>query len=78
MITISINIERINHLLKLYKLEKEEFLLLVSKGLKKKFTGEEVFKREIKTSLLKKIDKVFGKGLNYYLDPKQLREAKEE
>ena len=28
--------------------------------------------------MLKKIDTVFGKGLNYYLDPKQLREAKEE
>ena len=78
MIDIKINIERINHLLKLYKLEKKEFLLLVSEGLKKKFTVEEVFKSEIKSSLLKKIDKVFGKGLNYYLDPKQLREAKEE
>ena len=78
MTTISINIDRINHLLKLYKLEKKEFLLLVSKGLKKKFTAEEVFKSEIKTSLLKKIDNVFGKGLNYYIDPKQLREAKEE
>ena len=46
--------------------------------MKKQFTEEEVFKSEIKTSLLKKIDNVFGKGLNYYLDPKQLREAKEE
>ncbi len=78
MTTISINIERINHLLKLYKLKKDDFLMLVSEGLKKKFTEEEVFKSEIKTSLLKKIDNVFGKGLNYYLDPKQLREAKEE
>lgn len=78
MTTIKINIERINHLLKLYKLEKKEFLLLVSKGLKKKFTAEEVFKSEIKPSLLKKIDNVFGKGLNYYLDPKQIREEKEE
>lgn len=78
MTTIKINIERINHLLKLYKLEKKEFLLLVSKGLKKKFTAEEVFKSEIRPSLLKKIDNVFGKGLNYYLDPKQIREEKEE
>ena len=78
MTTISINIERINHLLKLYKLEKQEFLLLLSKGLKKKFAAEEVFKSEIKTSLLKKIDKIFGKGLNYYIDPKHLKEAKEE
>lgn len=78
MTTIRINIERLRHLLKLYKLEKEEFLLLISKGLKKKLTADDVFKREIKPSLLKKIDKVFGKGLNYYLDPKQIPEAKEE
>ena len=78
MTTININIERINHLLKLYKLEQNEFLLLVSKGLKKKLTAEEVFKSEIKTSLLKKIDNVFGKGLNYYLDPLPLKEIKDE
>jgi len=76
--TININPERINHLLKLYKLGKKEFLSLVSEGLKKQFTEEEVFRSEMKASLLKKIDKVFGKGLNYYIDPKQLREAKEE
>ena len=78
MTTININPERINHLLKLYKLGKKEFLSLVSEGLKKQFTEEEVFRSEMKASLLKKIDKVFGKGLNYYIDPKQLREAKEE
>lgn len=78
MTTININIERINHLLKLYKLDKREFLSLVSEGVKKPFTEEEVFKSEVKTSLLKKIDKVFGKGLTYYIDPKQIGEAKEE
>lgn len=78
MTTISINIERINHLLKLYKLEEKEFLLLLSKGLKKKITAGEVFKSEINTSLLKKIDKIFGKGLNYYIDPKHLKDAKGE
>ena len=77
MSTININIERLNHLLKLYNLKREDFLLLLSKGLKKKYTAEEVFSKEIKTSLLKKIDKIFDKGLNYYLDPKQVREAKE-
>lgn len=78
MTTIRINIERINHLLKLYKLERQEFLLLLSKGLKRKFTAEDVFKNEINTSLLKKIDKVFGKGLNYYIDPKHPKETKDE
>lgn len=75
---ISINIERIKHLLKLYKLEKNDFLLSISKGLKKPLTEEDVFRSEIKISLLKKIDKIFGKGLNYYLDPKQISVAKEE
>ena len=78
MSIISINIDRINHLLKLYGLKKDDFLIRVSKGLKNPFTEEDVFRSEIKISLLKKIDKVFGKGLNYYLDPKQLWEAKEE
>lgn len=78
MTTIKINIERINHLLKLYKLGKGDFLLLVSEGLKKKFTVEEVFKSEVKPNLLKRIDSVFGKGLNYYIDPKHLKEAKDE
>ena len=78
MSIISINIDRINHLLRLYGLKKDDFLLRLSKGLKNQFTEEEVFRNEIKISLLKKIDKIFGKGLNYYLDPKQLREAKEE
>ena len=78
MSTIKINIDRINHLLKLYKLERDELLLLLSEGLKKKFTEEEVFNGEIKPSLLKKIDKVFGKGLSYYIDPKHLKEAKDE
>ncbi len=76
--SININIERINHLLKLYSLKRDDFLLRVSKGLKKPFTEEDVFRSEIKISLLKKIDNVFGKGLNYYLDPKQFKEAKEE
>ena len=52
--------------------------MLLSKGLKKKFTAEEVFRSEMKISLLKKIDKIFGKGLNYYIDPKTIKEAKAE
>lgn len=78
MTTININTERLNHLLKLYGLKKDEFLLRLNEGLKKPHKEEDVFKHEIKISLLKKIDKVFGKGLNYYLDPKQIRTAKEE
>ena len=78
MSTININTERINHLLKLYQLEIEDFLSLLSKGLKNRIKKEDIFTEDIKVSLLKRVDKVFDKGLNYYLDPKPLRESKEE
>lgn len=48
----------------------DELLALISEGLKKPITQEEIFSREIKVSLLKRIDKIFNKGLHYYLDPK--------
>lgn len=78
MNTININIERINHLLKLYRLTREDVLLRVNQGLKKNITESDIFKSEIKTSLLKKIDLIFNKGLNYYIDPKDLGVSKEE
>jgi Zn-dependent peptidase ImmA (M78 family) len=76
--TININIARLNHLLKLYRLSKNEVLLYINEGLKNQITENEVFKSEIKVSILKKIDLIFNKGLNYYLDPKDLKELKEE
>ena len=76
--TVKINVERINHLLKLYGLTKPDFITKVGKGLKKPYSEDEVFSSEIKVSLLKKIDKIFSKGLSYYLDPQQVKENKEE
>jgi Zn-dependent peptidase ImmA (M78 family) len=76
--TITINTERVNHLLKLYRLSKEDVLLQVNKGLKKHLTESEVFNSSISISLLKRIDTIFNKGLNYYIDPKDLKESKEE
>lgn len=78
MSTVNINIERINHLLKLYRLSKEDFVLRINEGLKKQLSESEIFKTEIKISLLNRIDSIFKKGLNYYLDPKELRENREE
>lgn len=78
MSTVHINIDRINHLLKLYRLSKEDFVLRINEGLKKKLSEPEIFKTEIKISLLNRIDSIFKKGLNYYVDPKALRENKEE
>lgn len=54
-----------------------EFLGKISEGLKHPITEEEVFGSEIKLSHLKRIDKLFEKGLHYYLDPKAPDTSKE-
>ncbi len=48
----------------------EELLLLISEGLKRPLTKDDVLATEVNVSYLKRIDKVFNKGLHYYLDPK--------
>lgn len=68
--TVEHNILRINYLLGLFKLSVDEFLSMISKGLKNPLTKEDIFSDEIKLSHLKRIDKIFEKGLHYYLDPK--------
>jgi Zn-dependent peptidase ImmA (M78 family) len=73
-----ININRLNHLLKLYKLTKEDLLRNLNKDRKKEFSENEVFGNKIKISVLKKIDEIFKKGLSFYIDPKDLQESKEE
>lgn len=78
MKSITINIERLNHLLKLFKLSDEDVLDILNKKSKTEYTRKEIFKPEIRISLLKKIDSIFEKGLNYYLDPKDLKVSKEE
>jgi len=55
----------------------EEFLSLISRGLKKPITYEEIFSNEINISHLKRIDKVFNKGLHFYLDPKSPEVSKD-
>lgn len=42
---------------------------LVNEGLKNKLQWEDIFREEIQISHLKRIDKIFSKGLSYYLDP---------
>lgn len=48
----------------------EELLVLISEGKKKALTRDDVFANEIDLGNLKRIDKIFNKGLHYYLDPK--------
>lgn len=47
-----------------------ELLMAISDGLKSPLTEDDVLGHEIKISYLKRIDKVFNKGLHYYLDQK--------
>ncbi len=48
----------------------DELLVLVSEGLKTPLTSSDVLSPEVKVNILKRIDKVFNKGLHFYLDPK--------
>ena len=61
----------------MYRLSMKEFLGLISKGLKESITHDEVFSSNIKLTHLKRIDKIFEKGLHYYLDPKSPESSKE-
>ena len=76
--TVTINTTRLNHLLKLFRLSKDDILSHVNKGIKKKYVEEDIFNQQVKVSVLKKVDSIFNKGINYYLDPKMLKESKEE
>ena len=48
----------------------EELLVLISEGLKKPLTKDDILSTDVNVSYLKRIDKVFNKNLHYYLDPK--------
>lgn len=61
----------------MFRLSEAELLERISIGLKKPITIEDIFSSEIKLNYLKRIDKVFNKGIQYYLDPKHLIENKE-
>ncbi len=64
------NISRLKYLLTLYKMTVDELLMLINEGLKTPLNKEDVLSTEIKVNTLKRIDKVFNKGLHFYLDPK--------
>ena len=64
------NISRLKYLLTLFKMTVDELLMLINEGLKTPLNKEDVLSTEIKVNTLKRIDKVFNKGLHFYLDPK--------
>lgn len=55
-------------MLALFSMSKDELLSFLNEGRKKLITLEDIYGEEIKISLLKKIDKIFHKGLSFYLD----------
>lgn len=64
----------------LFGVSKEELLFFLNKinKTKKTISERDIFTNDIKISLLKKIDELFNKGLNYYIDPKNIERSKEE
>lgn len=76
---VELNVKRLEHIMALYRVSKDELLSKLN-GKKNKtiLTKKDVFQSYIKLSLLKKIDKIFEKGLTYYIDPKPPISSKEE
>lgn len=78
METVNQNITRLNHLLALYGLSNGDLLVLLNDGKNKDLTEKDIFSESIKISRLKRIDKIFNKGLSYYVDPSDRIQSTEE
>ena len=66
---IEYNKHRVEYLLSLFKMTVGELLSSINKGQKTPITWEDIDSDEIELNYLKRIDKVFNKGLLYYYDP---------
>lgn len=66
--TIEINVERLHYILRLFGISEDEFLEMLNSGYKRQLTRDEVFTDKMSMSLLKRIDKIFNKGIYYYVD----------
>ena len=61
----------------MYKMSVDELLALLNEDRKTAIVRDELEKEEIKLSLLRKIDEVFKKGINFYLDPRTPQKSSE-
>jgi Zn-dependent peptidase ImmA (M78 family) len=77
MAKVKQNIERLKYLLSLYKMTTDELLFAISSRLKNPFTENDILSEEIEVNALKKIDKIFNKGLHFYLDPAPITTSKD-
>ncbi|MBO4922772.1 MAG: ImmA/IrrE family metallo-endopeptidase [Bacteroidales bacterium] len=66
---VEYNKHRVEYLLSLFKMTVGELLFSINKDLKTPITWEDIDSEEIELNYLKRIDKVFKKGLLYYYDP---------
>lgn len=73
---IEYNKYRVTYLLSLFKMTEAELLSSINKDLKIPITWEDIDQDEIELNHLKRIDKVFNKGLLYYSDPSTPRKDK--
>lgn len=78
MNTVSLNINRLSHLMTLYGISRGDLLKRLNVKRKTALKDHDIFTEEIKLSILKKIDGLFNKGLSYYVDPKEPTKSKEE
>lgn len=60
---------RLKHLLALYRMSEGELLALLNEGRKRLLAEADIFSSSIHLAHLKRIDRIFQKGLHYYLDP---------
>lgn len=80
-IELVINPDRFNYLLDLYKINYTDFVAMLNEGRKKDLLNgdqlESIVKnKNVSIKLLKRIDKVFKKGLTWYLTQRELPERK--
>ncbi|NBC57656.1 MAG: ImmA/IrrE family metallo-endopeptidase [Bacteroidetes bacterium] len=66
-----LNISRLTYLLELYRISQGELLDLINSKAKLKhpIKEDDIFADEVKISHLKRVDKIFNKGLSFYVDP---------
>lgn len=72
--TVEINKGRIDFLLTIYRLSKEELLGMLNEKRKRLYVIDDVYCDTIQLSTLKNIDKIFGKGLLFYQDFAEIRQ----
>ena len=73
--TIEINIQRLEYLLKLYSISKNELLNILNANRKIKFSIENIFQKNLSLTIIKKIDEIFKKGLNFYTDKNNIKDS---